>query len=265
MAVGSLYPCLILQAKKNILLHRLLTCLTCFIVVSLFCNLNSYSQVQIKGTVYDVTQRIPLEGVSVLSSSGRGAVTDSNGHYSIMLPNNDSIYFSYINKPTKPVAVKDITYPWDFNMSLHVTSGLLPTVIVRPKSYRLDSMQNRADYARIFSFQKPNPLNSINTGAGGVVGMDPNEIINMFRFKRNRRILAFQNRLLQQEQDKYIDHRYNKAIVKKLTGLQGSALDTFMVRYRPDYYFVQACNDLELYQYIWQAGKQYAAITKRAD
>jgi len=209
--------------------------------------------------VYDITQRIPLEGVSVLSASGRGTATDSNGHYTIMLPSSDSIYFSYIGKPTKPVAVKDIAHPWEFNMSLHVTSGLLPTVIVRGKSYKLDSMQNRADYARIFNFQKPNPLNTVNVGAGGVVGMDPNEIINMFRFKRNKRILAFQNRLMQQEQDKYVDHRFTKTIVKKLTGLQGEKLEAFMVRYRPDYYFVQACNDLELYQYIWQAGKQFLA------
>ena len=58
---------------------------------------------------------------------------------------------------------------------------------------------------------------------------------------------------MQQEQDKYIDFRYNKGIVKKLTGLKSPALDSFMVKYRPDYYFVQARNDLELYQYIWEA------------
>jgi CarboxypepD_reg-like domain len=236
-------------------------------IAAVFCICCSYNavaqpQVQLKGTVYDITQRIPLEGVSVLSGSGRGTATDSNGQYTLVLPENDSIYFSYIGKPTKPVAVKSIATPWDFNMSLHVTSGLLPTVIVRARSYKLDSMQNRADYAKIFNFQKPNPLKTVNVGAGGVVGMDPNEIINMFRFKRNRRIQAFQNRLMQQEQDKYIDRRYNKTIVKKLTGLQGTALETFMVRYRPDYYFVQACNDLELYQYIWQAGKQFVALNK---
>ncbi|MEO7312144.1 MAG: carboxypeptidase-like regulatory domain-containing protein [Chitinophagaceae bacterium] len=227
------------------------------------CKGYSQPQVQVKGTVYDVTQRIPLEGVSVLSSSGRGTATDSNGHYTLSLPPNDSIYFSYINKPTKSTAVKDIAYPWDFNMSLHVTSGLLPTVVVRAKSYRLDSMQNRLDYAKVFSFQKPNPLSSINVGSNGAVGMDPAEIINMFRFKRNRRILSLQRRLLQQEQDKYIDHRFTRTIVKKLTGIQSDELDSFMVRYRPDYYFVQNCNDLELYQYIWEAGKQYQVFLKQ--
>lgn len=228
-----------------------------FIISILFCNNISYAQVQIKGTVYDITQRIPLEGVSVLSNTGKRTSTDSAGHYSITLLQKDSIFFSYFGKPTKPVAVKDIAYPWDFDMSLHVTSGLLPTVIVRPKSYRFDSLQNRADYAKIFNFQKSNPLNSINVGRGGVLGMDPNEIINMFRFKRNKRILAFQKRLMQQEQDKYIDHRFNKTIVKKLTNLESPALDSFMIRYRPDYYFVQSCNDLELYQYIWESGKKF--------
>ena len=43
-------------------------------------------QVQLKGTVYDISQRIPLEGVSVLSASGRGTATDSNGHYTLLLP-----------------------------------------------------------------------------------------------------------------------------------------------------------------------------------
>lgn len=220
----------------------------------------SYSQVQIKGTVYDITQRVPLEGVSVLSTMKQGTSTDSNGHYNITLLARDSIYFSYFGKPTRPVAVQDISTPWEFNMSLRVTSGLLPTVVVKPKSYHLDSLQNRADYAKIFNFQKPNPFKSVNIG-GGLVGMDPNAIINMFRFKRNKRIESFQKRLIQQEQDKYIDHRFNKIIVKKLTGLQAPILDTFMIRYRPSYYFVQSCNDLELYQYIWESGKEFIRKT----
>ena len=148
-------------------------------------------------------------------------------------------------------------------MSLKVTvRNALPNVIVRPRSYKLDSMENRADYAKIFGYQKPNPLRNINVG-GGAVGIDPNEVINMFRFKYNRRMQAFQNRLVEQEQDKYVNYRFNKTIVKKLTKLQGEQLDTFMARYRPSYYFVQASNDLELYQYIWMAGKQFAMAARK--
>jgi len=246
------------------LIHHLRTRYLLFAVICIGFCLPANSQVQVKGTVYDVTQRNPLMDVTVLSSSGRAAVTDSFGHYSLVLESMDSIHFSYLGKPTKPVAVKDIPYPWDFNMSLHVTTGMLPSVIVRPRSFRYDSMQNRMTYSKVFDFQKPNPLSTINSSPSGVVGMDPNAIINMFRFRRNRRMLAFQERLVQQEQDKYVDHRYNKAIVKRLTGLDKEELDAFMVRYRPDYDFVQSCNDLELFQYIWSCSKQYETFRKRS-
>lgn len=226
------------------------------------CCSYSYAQIEIKGTVYDDTQRIPLENIWVLSYRGASTFTDSLGNYSITLAPDDSLYFSYEGKGTKKYLAKAIPHPYAFDMSLRVKlRNALPNVIVRPRSYKLDSMENRADYAKVFNYQKPNPLRNINVG-GGTVGIDPNEIINMFRFKRNRRMLSFQNRLEEEEQDKYINYRFNKTIVKKLTTLQGAALDNFMLRYRPSYYFVQASNDLELYQYIWSAGKQYIAAMK---
>jgi hypothetical protein len=233
--------------------------------ITLCCLLGrfSYAQIEVKGTVYDATQRIPLENIMVLSYKGVTTFTDSLGNYNINLAPDDSLYFSYEGKGTKKYLAKDIPHPYAFDMSLKVTiKNALPNVIVRPKTYRLDSMENRADYAKIFDYQKPNPLRNINVG-GGAVGIDPNDVINAFRFKYNKRMQVYQNHLIMQEQDKYVNYRFNKSIVKKLTKLSGAALDTFMVRYRPSYYFVQASNDLELYQYIWTAGKQYALAERK--
>lgn len=213
--------------------------------------------------MYDATQKIPLENILVLSYKGIRTFTDSSGNYTINLAPDDSLYFSYEGKGTKKYLVKDIMHPYAFDMSLRVTiRNALPNVIVRPRNYKLDSMENRADYAKIFGYQKPNPLRNINVG-GGAVGIDPNEMINMFRFKYNRRMQVFQHRLVEQEQDKYVSYRFNKTIVKRLTKLQGASLDTFMVRYRPGYNFVQASNDLELYQYIWTAGKQFVLAARK--
>ena len=47
----------------------------------------------------------------------------------------------------------------------------------------------------------------------------------------------FQQRLLQQERDKFIDHRFNKPLVQRLTGLAGEERDRFMARCRPSYEF----------------------------
>lgn len=220
-------------------------------------------QVQIRGTIYDATQKNPLENVLVFSYKGHNTVTDSSGNYTITLQPDDSIYFSYGGKGTKKYSVKEITYPYAFNMSLKVKQqNVLPNVTVIARNYHQDSAENRADYAKVFNYRKVNPLNTINSN-DGVTGIDPNSIIDLFRVKHNRRIQALQTRLLEQEQDKYVSYRFNKAVIKKLTGLQGRSLDTFMVLYRPRYEFVQACNDLELYQYIWLSGKQYVATFAR--
>ena len=102
-----------------------------------------------------------------------------------------------------------------------------------PRNYRLDSIQNRQDYAKAFNFQKPGIGSSLNMAPGGGVGLDIDEFIRMFQFQRNKRMRAFQDRLLQEEEDKYIDHRFNRALVIKLTQLRGPQLDNFMKIYRP--------------------------------
>ena len=215
----------------------------------------------ISGTVYDITARRPLEAVAVLSSSGRGTITDSVGRYSLTVRVKDSIWFSLIGKTTMKYPVDTITNTHGFDIMIHVKAADLPEVKVRNRYYRFDSIQNRKDYAKVFNFRKPSlqltTNRAYNTSPGVTVGLDINEVINMFRFKRNRQILALQRRLIEQEQDAYINNRFKKALVRKLTGLQSPMIDTFMVRYKPEYEFLITLNDLEFGYYIQQCFKFY--------
>jgi hypothetical protein len=79
----------------------------------------------------------------------------------------------------------------------------------------------------------------------------------MFRFKRNRRLLAFQERLIEDEHDKFIAHRFSPYIVKKITGLTGDTLERFMFRFRPSYEFTKVATDYEFYDYIKLAYQDY--------
>ena len=92
---------------------------------------------------------------------------------------------------------------------------------------------------------------------GGTPGLDPNSIINLFRFKRNKSLKSFQNRLLAEEAEKFIDNRFNKTTVKKLTGLEGEQLARFMEMYRPDYEFTAYSTEYQFYQYILDASKRF--------
>jgi hypothetical protein len=210
----------------------------------------------VRGYVYDSSRVFPLEAVTVLSSSGKGTVTNTEGFYEIEVAEKDSIWFSYLGKPTVKFPVLKIFNPLGFDISLQVNVQELKEVKVRQRSYRLDSIQNRLEYAKIFNYQKPG-LKTVTTQYGGAAGFDLQEIINAFRFKRNRSMLAFQNRLLQEEQDKFINHRYNKALVTRLTGLEGEERDLFMQHCRPDYEFTLIASDYDFRAWIKHCFEKY--------
>jgi hypothetical protein len=199
----------------------------------------------------------PLAGVSVLSNSGNGTTTDSSGKYILLVNESDSIWFSYLNKPTPKFAVSAISILNGFDVSLHVPVTELKEVQIMPRSYRRDSIQNRLDYAKAFDFKKPGiSLSNPNSGAFGV-GLDLDAFINMFNFNKNRRMAHFRDRLIQEEKDKFIDHRFTKALVKKITGASGPEQDDFMKKYRPSLEFTSNATDYEFAEYIKLAWQEY--------
>jgi hypothetical protein len=213
------------------------------------------NMIEVKGMVFDITQKVPLDGVTVMATNGKGTMTDSMGRYSIWVRETDSVFFSYQNRVSGKYPVLGMQDPRQFSMALHVYTNQLPPVTIYGKNYRTDSLANRAAYAKYFNWSKPNPLKSVNVGGGGA-GMDPNEIINLFRFKRNRQLGALQARLVKEEQDKYVDFRYNRKFVKTVTNMSDESLSSFMFKYRPPYDFVMLVNDLELGYYIQQCYKK---------
>lgn len=200
-----------------------------------------------------------IPGVKVLSTSGLFTFTDSLGKYLLEVKETDSVTFIYRDKPTQKFAVKTILERSRFDISLQINYKAkyttLKNVVVYAKSYREDSLENRATYADVFNFEKP----GIETGIspGGVAGVDINELINIFRFKRNKRLKAFQNRLETQEQEKYVNYRFNKIFVKRITNLSDELLDNFLIIYRPSYEFITSIDEVGFNQYVLNASYDY--------
>jgi hypothetical protein len=221
-----------------------------------------HAQITVSGTVYDISKINYVENVRVVSTGGVIAFTDSMGRYSIRTSDNDSLIFFYNNKPTQKFAVKAITDPVHFDISIRMNIkgkyGLLKEVTVFSKSYRQDSLENRQDYEDIYSYTKPGVKSSISPG--GVPGADLDELINIFRFRRNKRLKAFQQRLELQEQEKYVNYRFNKITVKRITGLQSPLLDTFLVWFRPDYDFARNTDEMTFNQYVLNAFYQFQIL-----
>jgi hypothetical protein len=215
-------------------------------------SIHSHAQLTVTGTVLDSSRRNYVENVRVESTAGNFTKTDSMGRYKISVTVKDSLTFIYQNKPTQKFAVKDMANLTQFDISLGVTVKggyrTLKEVIVFARSYREDSMENRRTYADVYNYQKPTIRTSISPD--GAVGADVDEIINMFRFKRNKHLKAFRARLEQQEQNHFVSYRFNRNFVRRITQLNGADLDSFMVRYLPTYEFASTADEVTFNKYI---------------
>ena len=245
-----------MPAQITLLTRRNFYSLT-FLLVSLAFALPSLGQYKIRGTVYDSTHKYPVELVSVISSSGTGTVTNQDGQYEINVGEKDSIWFSYLNKPTVKFPVLKIVSPFAFDISLKVNVPVLTEVRIRQRNYRQDSIQNRQDYAKVFNYERPG-LRTVTPSYGQAAGFDLNSIIESFNFKKIRSMRSFQKRLLQQEQDKYLEHRFNKGLVRRLTGLTEPAIDSFMLLFRPPYFFTLRSDDYSFQKYIKDSGERFS-------
>jgi hypothetical protein len=222
-----------------------------------FASKASAQSFKLRGTVYDSTKTYPVIAVTVLTSSGKGTATDLYGHYEIDVNETDSVWFSYLNKPTIKYLVAKIPDASHFDIAIHINVPVLKEVIVKPRNYKMDSIQNRIDYAKAFDWEKPRLKANLSGDMGAAVGFDLDAIIHMFQFRKNKSNAAFRDRLLEEEREKFIDHRFNKALVLRLTGLIGDARDSFMLSCRPSYEICMFAGDYDFQYYIKKCYEAY--------
>jgi hypothetical protein len=178
----------------------------------------------------------------------------------------DTIYFSYLKKRTMAFPVKDIPDPGSFNVSIDVIGPALMPVYVTHNSYYVDSLLNRRDNREGFDYKKGPYVRNFRMMPGGKgimagAGLDLDLFFNR-DVKRSKELM--QRWLIEQEQDKYVDHRFNRTIVKRITGLDSADLQLFMHTYRPSYEFTKTCaTDWELYQYVLDCSKLFLADHKK--
>jgi hypothetical protein len=225
-----------------------------FSILLLLIPLAGFTQYKVKGTVFDSSRVYRIESVTVMSTSGRITMTDTMGHYQIDVSERDSIWFSYLGKPTPKYPVLKMADVNQFDIALQLKTDVMEEVRIRSRSYKMDSIQNRKDYAKVFNYQKVSVGSMTSIGPTGA-GIDIQELIRLFQFRKNKSMLKFQQRLLDQEREKFIDHRFNRGLVRKLTGLDGEPLEAFMVRYRPSFEFAVTASEYDFQFYIKKAAE----------
>ena len=218
-----------------------------------------HAQVIMRGSIYDKTMINGLPNVTISNSHGPIAISDSTGHYSIEVTKEDTLFFSYLTKRTRTFPVKEIEEPLSFNVSIDVVSPVLQPFYVMHNSYSVDSMLNREANRSGFDYLSVSPVNRVHIMPGrGIMAGAALDLDLFFNRDLRRSKEIVQKWLIEEEQDKYIDHRFNRSIVRKLTGLDSANLTLFMHNYRPSYEFTKSCaTDWEFYSYIQHWGKSF--------
>ena len=195
----------------------------------------------------------------VKSTGGAVVFTDSLGGYSIKVAEPDSVSFSYLNKPTMKFPVKSISNYTQFDIALrvHLTSKYKPLkeIYIFSKSHKEDSLESRLQYANVYGFHKGGIKSTYTDGSPP--GLDVDELINIFRFRHNKQMQAFQRRLIAEEQERYVNYRFNPTLIKRITGLTGTDLERYKSQYRPSYAFAVASNELQFYEYLLNTSYQF--------
>jgi hypothetical protein len=233
-----------------------------FYIIFVGFAISASAQIKISGTVFDSTKKNLVEGVQVLCTCGTMSFSDSTGNYSIFASEKDSLFFFFRNKPTQMFAVSSIKDFDAFDIAIHVyvpgKYKQLKEIIVYGKSRKQDSIENRLQYDKVFRYSPGISLSNAAPESGIGVGLDLESLINVFRFRKKKSMVRFQQRLIKEEQDRYIDYRFSEKIIEKLTPLEkGASMEKFMLLYRPEYEWLTAVLDIELYMYIQVAAKKF--------
>lgn len=113
--------------------------------------------------------------------------------------------------------------------------------------------ERKRDYSSAYKKGDPGSLFSVGpTGAG----LSINALYSLL--SRQGKNARFLQELIQREyENNVIDGKFTQTIVKRLTNLDGVALEDFMQQYRPSYHFIMQANDYELGKYIQSSYNMY--------
>lgn len=231
----------------------------------LFYTFDVDAQFTISGTIYDSTKLYGVSDVVITSNRGISTISDSLGGYHINVYDGDSISFYYNSRPTVKFAVAKIENQTQFDIALkvRVTSKYRPLkeIVVFTKSYQQQAEENRQEYSKIFNYRRPGLVS--NTTPGTPPGLDVNELIRIFQFRKNKQKRAFRDRLIAEDEEKYIDSRFSSQLLRRITHLEGDSLQAYKRRFRPPYEVLVESDDFQFYTYILKTAAEFRKEDQR--
>jgi hypothetical protein len=208
------------------------------------------------GKIFRKNSTETLQSVSIHNiTQQRYDLSEENGGYSIQAAPGDHIAFSSVGYKADTLTVSASILTATCPIYLDIRPQTLQAVRVGEFSnYQLDSMDRRKEYAWVYGQGNTPKVAKDRQGADGV-GVTFNIFRNSGSGAKQR--IHLEKRLEKEEEDYYVDSRYNKDYVAKMTHLKGDSLKEFMHRYRPSYEYCRKAANVDILIYINDSYKLY--------
>lgn len=240
------------------------------VVLFLFFAISSSAQ-SWKGVITDQNSGNYLNGVSIQLRS-QITYSDEDGKFSLSnVKIGDTVAFFSIGYHRVNHIIRTVDI--ESHVTLIQNPILIDEVKVRAlRNYHADSLKFREEFAKTFNHAKPKfkdifipknyasnaprPSFLANNSTAALISIDVLSVISMLR-KRKSPQSKLQKVLIKEEEERYVDNIFSKAMIFKVTGLEGDSLQTFMQLYRPPVDSARAMSEYEIIMYIKDSYDKY--------
>jgi hypothetical protein len=230
----------------------------CPLLLLLF-SLHGWGQQFLTGKIYKTNSEETILSVSIHNiTQNRYDLSDEDGSYRIPAAPGDHIAFSSVGYRADTLTITASLLTANCPIYLDVRPQTLTAVRVGEfNNYQLDSMDRRKEYAWVYDHGNTPHIAPDRQGADGV-----GVTMNIFRKSGSaaKQRIHLEKRLEKEEEDYYIDFRYNKDYVTKITHLKGDSLKQFMQKYRPSYDYCRKAANVDILVYINDSYKQFMKV-----
>lgn len=224
-------------------------------VLLLLSVVDGNAQQFLTGKIYGRGSGDTLISVSIHNiTTQRYDLSDEDGSYRIQVSPGDHVAFSSVGYKTDTLTITASILTADYPIYLEIRPQTLKAVRVGEFSnYQLDSLDRHKEYSWVYDHYNTPRVDHDRKGDG--VGVEMNIFRNTSTSAKQRERL--EKRLQKEEQEYYVDFRYNKDYVSRITHFKGDSLKAFMKKYRPSYDYCRKAAAVDILVYINDCYKLY--------
>jgi len=225
------------------------------VVILLLFSTQGFAQQFLTGKVFRKDSREVLVSVSIENrTQHRHDISDEGGAYRIQAGVGDVLVFTSVGFRSDTLVVSPPMLSGDYPEYLEPKAVTLQSVRVGSLSnYQVDSIERRQEYSWVYDHGEEKRFAQERKGDG--VGISMNILRNASHADKDRE--ALKKRLLREEENFYVDFRYPREYVARLTHLKGDSLQKFMEHFRPSYEFCRKAANVDILVFINDSYKKF--------